>query len=92
MENKILCWIPVTIFQNDFDQALALKPNHTPEEQSSTQYLKGIAQQSLHGGLNVPEIKKLFNFLNENDRRRNTSWPTVFPWLIEEFAKYDLKI
>ena len=80
------------IFQDDFDRCLALKPNNTPEEQSNIGYLKGIAQQSSHRGPNVPEIKKLFAFLNENDRRRSTHWPTVFPWLAEEFARYDLKI
>jgi MoaA/NifB/PqqE/SkfB family radical SAM enzyme len=80
------------IFQQDFEKALALKPKHTPEEQMSQKYLQGIAQQSAYCAPNVPEIKKLFNFLNENDRRRNTSWPTVFPWLIEEFAKHNLKI
>ena len=80
------------IFENDFAQAVALKPNDTPEQQSSRRYLQGIAQQSSHQGANIPEIKKLFSFLNENDRRRRTHWPTVFPWLIEEFARYDLKI
>lgn len=80
------------IFQEDFADALAIKPNATPEESASWQYLQGIAHQSAHRGPNVPEIKKLFNFLNENDRRRHTHWPTVFPWLAEEFAKYDLKI
>lgn len=80
------------IFQEDFDRALAIKPNHTPEEQSSWQYLQGIAYQSAHRGANVREITKLFKFLNTMDQRRNTHWPTVFPWLVEEFAKYDLKI
>ena len=80
------------IFHDDFAQTLVLKPNGTPEEQLSRQYLQGIAQQSAHSGVNVPEIKKLFNFLNENDRRRGTSWPVVFPWLVNEFAKYDLNI
>jgi hypothetical protein len=79
------------IFQEDFADALTIKPNVTPEEQASWQYLQGIAQQSAHQAPNVPEIKKLFDFLNENDRRRNTSWPKVFPWLVQEFAKYDLK-
>jgi hypothetical protein len=79
------------IFQGDFADALAVKPNTSPEEQASRQYLQGIAQQSSHRGPNVPEIQKLFAFLNENDRRRSTHWPTVFPWLVEEFAKYDLK-
>jgi hypothetical protein len=54
--------------------------------------LQGIAQQSAHRVPNVPEIKKLFSFLNENDRRRHTHWPTVFPWLVDEFAQHDLKI
>jgi len=79
------------IFQEDFQRALSIKPDTTPEEQSSRNYLLGIAQQSAHRGPRVPEIKKLFSFLNENDRRRHTHWPTVFPWLVEEFAKYDLK-
>jgi hypothetical protein len=77
---------------DDIAQALALKPNDTPEQQSSRQYLQGIAKQHAHREANSVEIKKLFDFLNENDRRRNTHWPTVFPWLVEEFAKYDLKI
>lgn len=80
------------IFQEDFANALVIKPNATPEESASWQYLQGIAHQSAHCGPNVPEIKKLFSFLNENDRRRHTHWPTVFPWLAEEFAKHDLKI
>ena len=80
------------IFQEDFARAITVKPNTTSEEHSSKQYLLGIAQQSAHRGPNVPEIKKLFSFFNENDRRRHTHWPTVFPWLVQEFARYDLKI
>ena len=80
------------IFQKDFADALAIKPNITLEEQASWRYLQGIAQQSAHRVPNVPEIKKLFSFLNENDRRRHTNWPTVFPWLVDEFARHDLKI
>ena len=80
------------VFAQDFDRALALKPDATPEELASKQYLRGIAQQSAHRGPNVDEITKLFYFLNEIDRRRNTNWPTTFPWLVNEFAKYDLNI
>jgi organic radical activating enzyme len=78
------------IFAQDFDRAIALKPTSAPEEQASREYLLGIAKQSGFKGPNIPEIQKLFNFLNEIDRRRATSWHKTFPWLETEFAKYGL--
>jgi organic radical activating enzyme len=78
------------IFVDDFNRALDFKPEFTPEQQSSKQYLKGIAQQSASQKPNIPEIIKLFDFLNEMDRRRNTNWSRVFPWLVPEFARYGL--
>lgn len=78
------------IFRQDFDAALAQKPETTPEEIASKNYLQGIATQSAHAGPNVQEITKLFNFLNTIDRRRNTHWPATFPWLVDEFSKYKL--
>jgi pyruvate-formate lyase-activating enzyme len=79
------------IFQADFDRAIELKPIGNPEEIASKNYLAGIAQQSAHGGTNIAEIQKLYDFLNEIDRRRGTSWPETFPWLANEFDKYNLK-
>ena len=79
------------IFREDFARALELKPTVTPEETASKNYLLGIAEQSAHPGPNVPEIQKLWDFLNEIDRRRGTSWPKTFPWLVSEFGKYNLK-
>ena len=78
------------IFRQDFDRALQLKPDATAEQQASKNYLAGIAQQSGSNGVNLPEIRKLHDFLNKMDQRRNTDWKTVFPWLIDEFAKYQL--
>lgn len=80
------------IFQKDFERAVALKPSKTPEQQKSRDYLQGIARQSVHRGPNLQEIERLFYFLNTNDQRRSTSWPSTFPWLVEEFARYNLKI
>ena len=80
------------IFVDDFERALALKPDTTPEEQATKQYLKGIATQSASRGPNIPEITRLFNFLNQMDQRRKTDWRQTFPWLINEFAKYKLTI
>jgi len=78
------------IFAEDFKRALDFKPADTPEQQSSKGYLEGIATQSGSKGPNLKEIKNLFNFLNEMDRRRSTSWREVFPWLIVEFNKHGL--
>jgi len=79
------------IFAKDFERALALKPVETPEQQSSRNYLQGIALQSAHLKPNIKEITKLFDFLNTNDQRRNTNWKTTFPWLVDEFARHNLK-
>ena len=78
------------IFKDDFDQIIKLKPATTPEEISSRDYLSGIAKQSQLSAPNVTKIHQLFNFLNKMDSRRNTSWQSTFPWLIDEFKKYDL--
>jgi MoaA/NifB/PqqE/SkfB family radical SAM enzyme len=78
------------IFNEDFERALALKPETTPEEKSSKNYLKGVAIQSASGTPNIVEITKLFNFLNTMDHRRHTNWQDTFPWLIAEFAKHSL--
>ena len=78
------------IFQEDFARAIALKPCDTPEQLASRRYLEGIAQQSVSREPNIKEINTLFNFLNTMDQRRNTHWPTTFPWLITEFARYGL--
>ena len=78
------------IFEKDFEQALALKPEQTPEQVASKRYLAGIARQSASCSPNIPMIKKLYDFLNQLDQRRSTEWRATFPWLIAEFAKYQL--
>jgi hypothetical protein len=78
------------IFREDFDRAISLKLGQTPEDLASKNYLIGIAKQSQHGGPKPDQIHHLFNFLNTIDQRRNTHWPTIFPWLVDEFKKYNL--
>jgi hypothetical protein len=80
------------IFSEDFVRAVALKPACTPEQIASRDYLNGIAKQCATSNPNIARIKKLFDFLNTNDQRRGCSWPQTFPWLVDEFAKYNLKI
>jgi hypothetical protein len=78
------------IFKEDFELAVSLKPAQTPEEIASKRYLEGIAKQSKHAGPKPKQIRELFDFLNTMDHRRKTHWPTVFPWLVDEFKKYNL--
>ena len=80
------------IFHEDFDRAISLKPDHTPEDLASKNYLIGIAKQSQVGNPKPKQIRKLFDFLNTMDQRRCTRWPQVFPWLVDEFARYNLKL
>jgi len=78
------------IFAEDFDRALALKPTEFPEQISNKDYLRGIAQQSASTGPRVDQIQKMHDFLTEMDRRRNTNWREVFPWLVNEFKKHNV--
>jgi hypothetical protein len=78
------------IFRDDFDRAIALKPDQTPEDIASKNYLIGIAKQSQQREPKTKQIRELFDFLNTMDHRRNTHWPTVFPWLADEFKKHIL--
>jgi hypothetical protein len=78
------------IFVEDFNKAINLKLERTPEEIASKKYLEGIAKQSQFKGPNIESIRSLFHFLNELDIRRKTNWRKTFPWLVDEFAKYNL--
>ena len=49
--------------------------------------MSGIFSQMLNSLPDYDEIKKLIIFLNEKDRRRNTDWEVLFPWLTE-YKKY----
>ena len=77
-------------FKADFDLALQLKSASTQEEVSSKDYLAGIAKQANSTLPRIQEIEKLYYFLNEIDRRRHTNWKETFPWLVDEFNKYNL--
>ncbi len=71
------------VFDKDFDLILSIMPNNTDQDKSAVKYMSGIANQIKNSTINTVEINKLFVFLNENDRRRNSNWKTLFPWLVE---------
>lgn len=71
------------LFVEDFQRALRIMPEDTPDQIRVKGYLDGIAQQSSHPGVNPAEVMKLWTFLEEMDRRRHTNWRDTFPWLVD---------
>lgn len=71
------------VFDSDFDKVLELMPEDNDSQISSKKYMSGIADDIKQKTPNILEIKKLFVFLTEIDRRRGTDWRTTFPWLQE---------
>jgi Radical SAM superfamily len=56
---------------------------------SVSKYMKGIGLQIENAEPNVNEIKRLKDFLERVDRRRNSDYKQLFPWLAQVFDKYE---
>ena len=72
------------IFDQDFENILALMPSQTNQDRWARSYMQGIAAHITSSLPNHDEISNLRHFLDEKDRRRGTSWKQTFPWLVEE--------
>jgi hypothetical protein len=72
------------VFEEDFAHILKIMPKDTNEDLLSLQYMKGIATHYAQSTPDRSEMLKLKTFLDENDRRRGTSWTSTFPWLVKE--------
>jgi pyruvate-formate lyase-activating enzyme len=70
-------------FVEDADKILSMMPQDTEEDKQAYEYMKGIFNQIQKSVVNEEEIKNLIVYLNEKDRRRNTDWRNLFPWLIK---------
>jgi hypothetical protein len=67
-------------FADDVNVILSMMPTDSEEHRAAYEYMKGILKNTKHDS---EEIKNLIIFLNEKDRRRNTNWRELFPWLIK---------
>lgn len=72
------------VFEKDFERVLAAMREQTPGEKSAKEHMRGIIQQIQSAAENKHSINDLKVYLTEIDRRRGTSWPTLFPWLVEQ--------
>jgi organic radical activating enzyme len=69
------------VFASDVDKILECIPDSTARK-----YMHGLFCKIQEATPNIKEIQKLKTFLDEKDRRRNTSWKNTFPWLVEVFS------
>lgn len=70
------------VFDKDFERILAVMPQNTDYQKSRYPYMKGIGDSIEQSTPDPKLIGRLEEYLNEVDRRRNTSWRSVFPWLV----------
>jgi sulfatase maturation enzyme AslB (radical SAM superfamily) len=70
-------------FQEDFNKIKILLENNQKDFRGDLafQQMEGIISVIEDSPINKEEISKLITFLNENDRRRNSDWRKLFPWL-----------
>ena len=62
-------------------------PRNTDTDKITYDYMSGIANSIVQADVDPTEVKKLLTYLDEKDRRRNTNWEVLFPWLME-YKKY----
>jgi len=60
-------------------EILSLMPYETEQEQLAHTYMKSILKDSRE--TDTKQINNLIIYLNEKDKRRNTNWRKIFPWL-----------
>ena len=76
------------LFDDDFKIIDSLMLGDSEFNLNIKKYMQGIHRQILNSSPNVKEIINLKNFLENIDKRRNTDYTVLFPWLAEEFRKY----
>jgi organic radical activating enzyme len=72
-----------SVWGNKLEEIISLLPNNTYDEKYTFKLFSGIALQLRNAEVNDNEIKTLFIYLDELDRRRGTSWREVYPYLTE---------
>jgi organic radical activating enzyme len=70
-------------FETDAEKILQLMPRDNEENKIAYQYMDGIFKQILVDTIDKKQIDNLLIYLEEKDRRRNTNWKKVFPWLVK---------
>lgn len=71
-----------TLWENDFKNIFKAMPTRTVHQQEAIPRMQGLQKQLQQSQANnYIEINKLHVYLDELDRRRNTNWRKIFPYL-----------
>jgi len=70
-------------FAEDGKKILELMPTEIQQDKAAYEYMKGIFDHANSTKIDENEIENLIIYLDEKDRRHNTDWKTVFPWLVK---------
>lgn len=73
------------VFDEDFKRILDAMPAVEEKDKSAREHMMGIIQQIEAGPRNPVMIEELKVYLTEIDRRRDTDWRTLFPWLDQDW-------
>jgi organic radical activating enzyme len=69
-------------WKNDFDRIYKAMPTRTVEQEEAVVRMKGMEKYlQTFNHHNYSQIKNLHIYLDELDRRRNTNWRSIFPYL-----------
>lgn len=69
------------LFKRDFELVLEKMSSDTESQRHAKNHMLGIATQIESAPKNPKMIETLKIYLDEIDRRRNTNWRELFPWL-----------
>jgi len=73
-------------FDEDFRKILKLMPENLTQYQNEKEYMLGLWKSLSQFELDLKSLTQLSAYLDEIDRRRNTNWREVFPWLDKELT------
>jgi hypothetical protein len=69
------------VFDKEFDQILELMPTNTEMQRTNRAQMQGQFEYIKNSPRQPNRIIALKQYLDELDRRRNTDWKMLFPWL-----------
>jgi hypothetical protein len=69
------------VFDQDFDKIIELMPQDTEKQRTNRDQMIGQSKFITRSSCRPERIAILQAYLDEMDRRRNTNWRELFPWL-----------